>query len=224
MEYASLTLHHYPGTRSARVLWLLHEIYGEALDPRITVRKVQLYEGEHYRPPFTDLNPNRSVPVLEIEFGAGVRGDGLTPMIESGAIVGFLADAHPEAGLAPPCAATPERALHAQMMDYAAGHMDAQLTVLLYQCRLLKEEDRDPKTEARARKKIAEEIEPFLLKRLAAASYFGGARFSAVDCLMGHNVEWGRAFGCLQDEAFAAYAARMRERPAYRAAFADAKG
>lgn len=221
MEYARLTLHHYPGTRSARVLWLLHEIHGETLDPRIEVRKVQLYEGEHYRPPFTDLNPNRAVPVLQIDFG-----DGAPPlaMVESGAMIGFLADAHPASGLAPSLAAAPRaRGDYEQMLHYAAGHMDAYLTVLLYQCRLLKPEDRDPKTEAQARKKIAEEIEPFLKRRLETAPHIAGAGFTAADCLMGHNIPWAQAFGACQDPVFKDYASRVQERPAYAAAFADAK-
>lgn len=40
-----LTLYHYPGTRSARVLWLLYEL-GPAVTGPLTVKRVELLEGE----------------------------------------------------------------------------------------------------------------------------------------------------------------------------------
>ncbi|MEL6980541.1 MAG: glutathione S-transferase family protein [Pseudomonadota bacterium] len=221
MDFAKLTLHHYPGTRSARVLWLLYEIYGETLDPRIEIRKVELYQGEHYRPPFVALNPNRSVPVLELDFG---HAEPPLTLVESGGMIGFLADAHADTGLAPPPGPSRARAEYEQMLHYAASHMDALLTTLLYQGKLLKPEERDAKTEARARQKIAEEVEPFLTARLAAAPYAAGDGFSAADCVMGHNIEWARAFGCCREAIFKDYAERLRARPAYRAAFQDAAG
>ena len=42
---SDLTLYHYPVTRSARVLWLLHELGLEATGP-VKVRRVELLEGE----------------------------------------------------------------------------------------------------------------------------------------------------------------------------------
>jgi hypothetical protein len=40
-----LTLYHYPSTRSARVLWLLHELGPAATGP-FAVERVELLEGE----------------------------------------------------------------------------------------------------------------------------------------------------------------------------------
>ena len=44
---------------------------------------VDLMKGDHYKPPFTTINPNRQVPVLEDE---GFR------LTESSAILKYLAD------------------------------------------------------------------------------------------------------------------------------------
>ncbi len=40
-----LTLYHYPVTRSARVLWLLHELGPDTIGP-FQVKRVELLEGE----------------------------------------------------------------------------------------------------------------------------------------------------------------------------------
>ena len=57
-----ITLHHYPLSRSVRVKWLLHEIYGE----NFTVKRVALRQGAQFQSEFLSKNPNHAVPVLEV--------------------------------------------------------------------------------------------------------------------------------------------------------------
>lgn len=96
-----LKLHHYPASRSARVKWALHETVGNDFE----VVRVDLYAGEQYEPDFLRLNPSHGVPVLEITR----EGGEVQTMVESVAIVAFLADAFPQAGLAPAAGASRER-------------------------------------------------------------------------------------------------------------------
>jgi glutathione S-transferase len=47
---------------------------------------------------------------------------------------------------------------------------------------------------------------------------------SAVDCIMGHNVIWARAYGTCTDDDFRRYRERISSRPAFKRAYADAAG
>ena len=58
--------------------------------------------GEHRQPAFLALNPSGKVPALETQFGI---------LVQNGAILGYLADSHPEAALLPQPSDPFERAL-----------------------------------------------------------------------------------------------------------------
>src|SRR5215831_15821747 len=88
MQIESLRLHHFPATRSARAKWILYETVGDAFETVV----VDLYKRAQYRPEFLLLNPNHNVPVLEICWASGET----TTMLESAAMVAFLADAFPD--------------------------------------------------------------------------------------------------------------------------------
>jgi glutathione S-transferase len=74
-----MKLHYHPVSMTSRPLMFFIEDNG--LDVEMHV--VDLMTGEHYKPPFTDLNPNCQVPVLE--------DDGFV-LTESSAILKYLAD------------------------------------------------------------------------------------------------------------------------------------
>ena len=81
------SLYYAPGAASMVVHWLLIE-----LDAPHELHVVDLSAREQKSPGYLALNPNGVVPTLVI--------DG-TPMHEAAAMLLLLADAHPEAGLAP---------------------------------------------------------------------------------------------------------------------------
>ena len=213
MNITALTLYHFPGSRSARVRWALHETYGEDYE----LKTLKLLEGQQYAPEFLEKNPNHSVPLLEISWDDGSS----QTMLESTAMVEWLADAHPEKKLAPAPDLTRERADYLQMMQFAGSWMDSLLWQLRVHRDLLPETESDPKTIQRAMDKMALEIEPQLLGRLSKSEYICGDEFSAADILMGHNVNWARAYGLFQGDEFKAYVGRLAARPAFRSAFAD---
>ena len=116
MKIAGFKLYHAPASRSVRVKWALHEVVGDAFE----VEKIPLYEAAQYSAEFIGLNPNHCVPVLEIRWDDGQS----QVMIESAAMVAFLADAYPERGLAPPPGASRERADYLQMIQFGSTSMD----------------------------------------------------------------------------------------------------
>ena len=210
-----LKLYHYPVTRSARVKWLLHELVGDAFE----VERVELYAGAQYSSAFKAMNPNHNVPVLEITWKSGEP----QVMLESAAMVAFLADAYPEKALAPPPGASAQRADYLHMLHFGSTWMDMMLWQIRIHEHVLAEAERDARTIARYRAKFVEEVEPQLAARLEKAPYICGEDFSAADCVVGHSVFWGRGYGLCSTPALKAYLARLAQRPAFQAAFSDAK-
>lgn len=214
MNKRRFTLYHFPLSRSARVKWLLHEI----LDNDFDVVSLALMKGEQYDPAFLQLNPNHAVPVLNI-----IEEDGsVFTMIESGAMVSFLADAFPEKKLAPPASGySTERADYLQILHFGTSSMDMMLWQLRLHKDLLPVEERDCATVERYLGIFRREVEPQLTTRLAQGQYMCGDQFTAADCVMAQNINWARAYSLCQDPCFKRYLDKLRERPAYQAAYAD---
>src|SRR5262245_1899711 len=82
------TLYYSPGAASLAVHWLLIEL-GEPHE----IRRLDMDAKEQKKPEYLKLNPNGLVPTLIV--------DG-KPLYESGALVMYLAERHPQAGFAPP--------------------------------------------------------------------------------------------------------------------------
>lgn len=214
MKIEHIKLYHFPMSRSARVKWCLHEIFGDDFE----VIRPALYRGEQYQPEFLARNPNHAVPVLEIRDSDGQT----TTMIESGAMVSMLADLYPEKQLAPAADHySPARVEYLQMLHFGASWMDMMLWQIRLHRDLLPEADRDPRTIERNRQKIATEVEPQLTDRLASGGFVCGDRFSAADCILGHNVMWARAYQLCGGAVFDGYLSRLSARSAYQAAFSD---
>jgi len=177
---------------------MLHEVVDDDFDVEI----VQLYEGKQYGDEYLEKNPNHCVPTLEITMPDGRS----MHMIESGAMVTFLADAFPEKGLAPP-----PNPLSLERADYLQ---------MLHE-HLLRDADKDPRSIDRYREKFINEIEPQLSKRFERHPFICGDAFTAADCVIGHNVIWARGYGLCRDEIFRGYLSRVSKRPAFMKAFAD---
>ena len=156
--------------------------YGEAM------------KGQEYRA----VNPMGKVPAIV--------HDGQT-VTECAAICAYLAEAFPEAGLAP---TADERAAYYRWLFFAAGPLEQAVI------------NRSMGWEAPEDKQAMvgyghfELVVDVLAGWLESRDYVCGARFTAADVYVGAQVDWGLAFGSLPtNPAFEAYAARLRERPAY---------
>lgn len=206
-------LYHFPNTRSARVKWMLHEVVGDDFE----VERVHLMKGEQYQPDYVAMNPNHNVPVLRITSPDGET----TTMLESGAMVTFLADAFPDKHLAPPPhPLSRERADYLQMLYFGASWMDMMLWQVHLHEYILPEDKREPRIAERYRRKLGHEVDPQLQSRLGTHPFVCGEAFTAADCIMGHNVRWARAYQMCEGDVFTEYLGRLAERPAYVKAFA----
>ena len=214
MQVEKFKLYHFPATRSARVKWLLHEI----LDDQFEIERVELFQGEQYQDNYLSKNLNHAVPLLELTMTNGST----QTMIESGAMLTFLADLYPEKQLAPSATENPSaRADYLQMLHFASSWMDMILWQIRLHEDLLPEDQRDSKTVKRYVEKFNNEIEPQLIARLSQQDYICGDNFSAADCIMCHNVMWAKLYDLCQDACFDAYLSRLSKRPSFLMAFAD---
>jgi glutathione S-transferase len=215
MQISKLKLYHFPASRSARAKWMLHEVVGAAFE----VEKVALYNAAQYAADFLALNPNHAVPVLEVLWENGQ----LQQIIESAAIVSFLADAYPEKALAPLVGASPERADYLQMLHFGSTWMDMMLWQIRIHEHVLPLAERDSRTIARYRNKFTAEAEPQIARRLEKSPFICGEAFCAADCIVGHSVIWARGYGLCRAEIFRRYISTLSKRPAFVGAFSDAR-
>ena len=105
-------------------------------------------------------------------------------------------------------------------LHFAGTWMDMMLWQIRIHTHLLGAES-DPRTIARYNKKFVSEVEPQLAARLEKTGYICGEDFSAVDCVMGQNVMWARAYDLCQGDIFKAYIGRLSSRPAFAKAYSD---
>jgi glutathione S-transferase len=202
-----LKLYHCPQTRSVRPRWLLEEIGA----PYEIVR-VSLTNGEQKKPEYLKLNPNGSVPTL---------ADGDLVIYESAAICQYLADKFPEKRLAPPVG-TPARGLYYQWIHYAMSGLEPPILTIFLHTVMRPEAERIPKLVDEARPQLAKVL-GVVEQALAGRQFLLGNEFTAADVMIGSTIGWAAMMGLLGDTApgVAAYASRLRERPAFQRASAD---
>lgn len=195
-----LTLFHSPRSRSTRIVALLHEL--GALDAvRIEIVDIPRMDGSGRTDP-RNPHPEGKVPLL-VEDGVAIR--------ESAAIVPFLAERFPDAGLQVP-PGDPQRGAYLSWFAWYAGVMEP---VMVLQATGLQH----PALTATFRGKA--EMEAQLLAALERQPYLCGDRFTAADLLLHSPYAF---FGLPGVPAIDAWVERCRARPsmAFAAAF-DAK-
>lgn len=167
--------------------------------------------GEHKRPDYLRINPHGRVPTLVI--------DG-QPMTESAAICLWLADRHPQAGLAP-AGDDPQRAIYLQWMLFLASTVHGALMPYFYPQRYTSDANTDAVKQAAVTASTGwfEEINRHLAAR---GPYLLGERLSAADIYLFMLVRWGRHFANPPSRmpAIAAFMQRLFERASVREAFA----
>ena len=214
MRIKSLKLYHYPLTRSVRAKWMLHETVGADFETEI----VAVIKGAMLTPEMLAKNPNHNLPMLDITWDDG----SVQTMLESGAMVAFLADAFPEKHLAPPPDMTRHRADYLQMLHFGASWMDMALWQIRLHQDLLPDRLKQTAIAELNIKKIANEMAPQLEARLTTHEYICGDAFTAADCITGHNVRWAQSYRLCLSDPLKDYIRRLSQRPAFQAAYADA--
>jgi glutathione S-transferase len=195
-------LHYAPGSASLAVHWLLIDL-GVAHE----LRRVDLAAGEHRQPAYLALNPAGVVPTLQI---AGV------PVAEAAALVMHLADAHPEAGLAPATGSI-VRARCYQWLFYLANTVQPAFRRWFYPAEAAGVEAAEAIKDG-ARIAIEAAWDRLGAHLQANGPYLLGGRPVAADFLLTMLLRWSRNMPrpATQWPPLAALAQRMTERPSFR--------
>lgn len=183
-----------PMSRGRIARWMLEEI-GQ---PYRTV--VLDYGTTMKAPQYLAINPMGKVPAI-------TRGDVI--VTEGAAICAWLADAFPQAGLAP-ALDDPARGPYLRWMFFGAGPLEAAVTARALG--LLAPADRAQMAGYGSFEQVVDALETVVS---AAGPWLLGDRFSALDVYLGSQIGWGLQFKTLPDrDVFKGYAARLFQRPA----------
>ncbi|MCB1405245.1 MAG: glutathione S-transferase family protein [Rhodobacteraceae bacterium] len=180
-----------PRSRGAIVRWMLEEI-GAPYETHVLD-----YDTTMKSAAYLAINPMGKVPAIV--------HDGKT-VTESAAICAYLADAFPDAGLAPPLA---DRAAYYRWLFFGAGPVEAAVSNTALGLVVPKDRQRMIGYGS------LDDVLDVLDRHLSANAYFCGDRFTAADVYTGSQIGWGVQFGTMPVRAsFTAYWDRIKNRPA----------
>jgi glutathione S-transferase len=129
---------------------------------------------------------------------------------ECAAICAYLADAFPEAGLAPPVA---DRSNYYRWMFFAAGPLEAAVSNRALGF------DVPPGRERMVGYGTYADVMDALELAVRTSSYIAGEKFSAADVYVGSQIGWGLQFGSIEKRpVFEQYFGRLALRDAYQRA------
>lgn len=186
-----LTFYTNPMSRGRIVRWMLEEV-GEPYETEILTYG-ETMKGEDY----LRINPMGKVPAIRHKSAV---------VTECSAICAYLADAFPNAGLAPP---PDRRAAYYRWFFFAAGPLETAITNKTLGVVPSEEQRRSVGYDR------METVLDTLEKAVKDAPYLGGSDFSAVDVYAGSQIGWGVQFGSLEARpAFVDYWERISSRPA----------
>lgn len=184
-----------PMSRGQIARWMLEEI-GAPYEQVLLDYGTTMKEADYLA-----VNPMGKVPAIDHD------GHVVT---ECAAICAYLAEAFPDAGLAPRAG---EHADYFRWMFFAAGPLEQAVTFKFMQVPF------DGKSAMMAGCGTFDSMVAALDGWLAGHDYVCGGRFTAADVYVGAQVTWGLQFQSIPSTpAFAAYSARVTDRPAYRKA------
>ncbi len=182
-----------PMSRGRVVRWMLEEVgrpyRTELLEYGTTMKS----------PDYLRINPMGKVPALR-------HGD--TVVTETAAICAYLADAFPEAGLAPR-SGDRLRGPYYRWLFFAAGPLEAAATNKAFGFELPAER------KAMAGYGSLDDVLAVLEAAVSGHEYLVGDRFTAADVYVGSHIGWGMEFGTIEKRpAFERYFAQLGTRPA----------
>lgn len=150
-------------------------------------------------PAYKAVNPMGKVPALQ--------HDGVV-VTEAAAICAYLADAFPQAGLAP-APTSPQRAPYLRWLFFAAGPLEQAVTAKALGWTV--PEGR----EGMAGFGTFADTLNALETALQPGPYICGEQFTAADVYVGSSLSWGLMFGTIEKRpVFVDYVARVKARPA----------
>ena len=182
-----------PQSRGRIIRWMLEEV---GADYETVVLG---YADSMKGPDYLAINPMGKVPAIK-------HGD--TVVTEGAAICAYLADAFPEAGLAPP-AGSRLRGPYYRWLFFAAGPVEAAVTN-----QALKVEPNEEQQRFVGYGTFATTIDN-LENALKPGPYICGDQFTAADLYVGSQIGYGMMFGSIEKRPiFEEYFGRLQARPA----------
>lgn len=182
-----------PMSRGQIARWMLEEV-GAPYETVILAYGDDGMKAADYRA----INPMGKVPAI-VHNGRTVT--------ECAAICAYLADAFPDANLAPPPA---ERHAYYRWLFFAAGPVEAAVTNKAMGFTLPEGRERT------AGYGTFEDTVAALETAVAGDGWICGDQFTAADVYVGSQIDWGLSFKSIpSSHTLEAYAARLRKRPAY---------
>ena len=193
-------LYYNPRSRARIAHWMLEEIGAP-----YRIELVRFDQREHKSDAFLAINPMGKLPAI------AHRGVVVT---EAAAICAYLADAFPEAGLAP-ALDDPARGTYLRWLFFAAGCVEpAMMDKML---------SRQPvEHPGRIGYGTYDDTMGTIELALAPGPFILGERFSAADVYVGSQIGFGMMTKSIEPRpSFAAYQARLAERPAFQRVMAE---
>lgn len=195
-----LTLYGCPNSRSLRAAWALEEAGAE-----YDYKTVDLFRGEGRQPAYMALNPAGKVPLLITPEG---------PLSESGAILLWIAEHFPAAGLMPSAADAALRAQCLQWCFFVLTELEQPLWTIARHRFVLPAERRVPAIEPTAVWEFDRAARRLALG-LEGREVLVGERFGIADILACHTLAWARSARVpIAPALLDAYLDRHFERPA----------
>jgi glutathione S-transferase len=196
-----LTLYHAAPSRSLTAHWMLEEIGAP-----YHLHMLDLAKREHKEPAYLRVNPMGKVPALD--------HDGVI-VTEAAAICCYLADAFPEAGLAPPIG-DPRRGPYLRWLFFGPSCLEPAVVDRLFQ-----RPPADPRSIGYGDFETTIDV---VADAVASGPYLLGEMFTAADVVLGSGVVWGmNMVKAIPPRAeLTAYAHRLMSRPAAQRTMAGA--
>jgi glutathione S-transferase len=192
-----MKLYYAPGACSIGIHVLLEEI-GKPYE----AERVNLQQGEQYKPPFTEMNPKSKVPTL-------TKDDG-SVLTEFPAIAYWLAKTNPFANLLPDDIDLQARAL--ELTDYAVATVHMQGFGRQFRASNFTPSAADEETVKARGKEIATKGFALLDKALEGKDYAVG-KFSIADAAIFYTEFWSKRVNLTLPSNCAAHLDRMLARP-----------
>lgn len=196
---SDLTFYYNPRSRAAIVRWMLEEVGAD-----YELRLVDLEGGENRRPEFLAVNPMGKLSTIVTAKG--------TVVTEAPAIIAWLADTYPEAGLAP--AVTDEkRGTYYRWLFFGGSCFEPALSERMLRA------DAPPLTKSAVGWGDYDDVIDTIERAVAKTPYLLGDTFSGADLYIGAELNWARMFKAPRvgdSPAISDYVARVTDRDAYR--------
>jgi len=190
-----VTFYHNPRSRATMAHWMLEEVGAP-----YKVVPISFDAGENKTPAFLAINPMGKLPTI-VHRGVTVT--------ETAAIIAYLADNFPAAGLAP-APTDPQRGAYYRWLFFGSGCVEPAMMDAMMQ--------REPGRPMGMPYGTYDDTFNTLRKALTPGPYLLGDTFSAADLYIGSELNYASMFGApgiKDDPVFTPYVERLKARPAF---------